>query len=407
MNTAMRDLTRRSVHPGADCDTADERDDRPSLHGPAATVGPVAAMAVLVAATIVAELGSRTPSALLVLDVVMGVAGCLALPVVLRRPLAGALGFAALAVLSPSMTPLAGASLMWLAQRAPLPMAVGVAGAGVAAQVLRGLWRPVGLPLGWWFALFAAVFAAIVGWGAMAQARRAVIASLRERARRAEADQARRIAEARRAERTRIAREMHDVLAHRLSLLATYAGALEYRPDAPPVQLARAAEVIRNGAHQALDELREVIGLLRDDTAAAFDGQRPQPTLSDLPRLVQESRDAGMRVDVDDRIDDPSAVPDAVGRTVYRIVQEGLTNARRHAGGQPVRLVVHGSAGAELIVDVRNPLPGDSPTGPDDAVGGSGLIGLRERIRLAGGHLEHDVTAGGEFRLRATLPWPA
>jgi signal transduction histidine kinase len=195
------------------------------------------------------------------------------------------------------------------------------------------------------------------------------------------------------------------VLAHRLSLLATYAGALEYRPDAPPAQLARAAEVIRDGAHQALDELREVIGLLRDDSAAVSDGDpRPQPTLSDLPRLIRESRDAGMRVDVDHRIADPSAVPAAVGRTAYRVVQEGLTNARRHAGGQPVHLVVAGSAGAELIVDIRNPVPDRSP--PHTA-GGSGLVGLLERVRLTGGHLAHEVTAGGEFRLRATLPWPA
>jgi signal transduction histidine kinase len=131
---------------------------------------------------------------------------------------------------------------------------------------------------------------------------------------------------------------MHDVLAHRLSRLATYAGAIEYRPDAPPEQVARAAGVVRAGAHQALDELREVITMLREDDGSgdgsAGDGgagQRPQPGLADLPRLVEESRDAGARVQLDDRVADPGAVPEAAGRTAYRVVQEGLTNARKHA----------------------------------------------------------------------------
>jgi signal transduction histidine kinase len=105
-----------------------------------------------------------------------------------------------------------------------------------------------------------AAYAALLGWGALTQARWALVASLRERARRAEAEQGRRVAEARMLERTRIAREMHDVLAHRLSLVATYAGALEYRPDSPPEQLSRAAGVVRAGVHQAFSELREVIG---------------------------------------------------------------------------------------------------------------------------------------------------
>jgi signal transduction histidine kinase len=373
------------------------------------TVGVVAAMAALVGLTIAGELSGGLPRWLVVLDVVMGVLGCLAMPVVLHRPLEGALTLGVLAVLSPAMTPLAGTALLWLARCRPLPVAIGAAGVGVMAQLVRGLWRPVDLPLGWWFTLFVAVYAAVVGWGAMAQARRAVIAALRERARRAEAEQARRIDEARRAERARIAREMHDVLAHRLSLLATYAGALEYRPDAPREQLASAAGVVRNGAHQALDELREVIGLLRDDTAEPSDdtGQRPQPTLTDLPRLIEESREAGMCVHVDDRVDDPSAVPATTGRTTYRIVQEGLTNARRHAGGQQVRLTLRGSAGGDLTVDVRNPLPGGPRTSPAVPTSGNGLIGLAERVRLAGGHLHHEITADGDFRLHATLPWPA
>ena len=109
-------------------------------------------------------------------------------------------------------------------------------------------------------------YAALLGFGALTQARAALLISLRDRARRAEAEQDRRVAEARVAERARIAREMHDVLAHRLSLVATYAGALEYRPDASREQLAAAAGIVRDGVHQALDELREVVTVLRGMT---------------------------------------------------------------------------------------------------------------------------------------------
>ena len=167
-------------------------------------------------------------------------------------------------------------------------------GADVAAHLIRGVWRPNGsLPYAWWAVLVIAAGAALVGWGQGDRARQALLASLRERARRAEAEQASRVAEARVAERARIAREMHDVLAHRLSLLATYAGALEYRPDAPPEQLARAAGVVRAGVHQALDELREVITVLRDDDD--FDGEHPLPGLADLDGLIAETRNAGHR----------------------------------------------------------------------------------------------------------------
>ena len=155
------------------------------------------------------------------------------------------------------------------------------------------------------------------------------------------------IAEARRAERTKIAREMHDVLAHRLSLLAAYAGALEFRPDAPPEELARAAGVIRDGAHQALEELREVIGVLRDDPAEK-EPDRPQPTLSDLPRLLDEARAAGTAGHGwTTAWPTPATVPDVLGRTVYRVVQEALTNARKHAPGQEATVLLGGRRGRQ------------------------------------------------------------
>jgi signal transduction histidine kinase len=383
--------------------------ESPARRGPglAVTAGVIGAIGALTAATIWGEFSSHTAPSLLVLDVAVGAVACALLPVLLRWPVPGALALAVLAAVSPAATPAATFGTLYVAQRRRFAVAAAVGAAGVVAGAVQGLWRPIGgLPYIWWLVLVIVAEAALVGWGQLTQARHALIASLRERARRAEAEQGRRVAEARAAERTRIAREMHDVLAHRLSLLATYAGAIEYRPDAPPEQVARAAGVVRAGAHQALDELREVITVLREDDGDGDGAQRPQPGLADLPRLVEESRDAGERVQLDDRVPDPAALPGAAGRTAYRVVQEGLTNARKHAPGEPVQVVVDGRPGGGLLIDIRNPVVNGQAAGPVIGGSGTGLIGLTERVRLAGGELDHQAT-DGEFRLSARLPWPA
>ena len=346
------------------------------------------------------------PSLAAVVDIVAGVLSIVLLLAVRHSPVRIALVLSALLTVSAAATPAAGTAALWVAQRRRLPVAIGVALAGVAGHVIRAAWRPTpDRSMVLWTVVVAASYAALVGWGAQNQARRALVESLEDRARRAEEDQAHRVAEARRGERTKIAREMHDVLAHRLSLLAAYAGALEFRPDAPPDELARAAGVIRDGAHQALEELREVIGVLRDDPAEP-ESDRPQPTLSDLPRLLDEARVAGTPVRLDDRRADAGTVPDVLGRTVYRVVQEGLTNVRKHAPGQEATVLLGGRRGRNLLVVVIN------RTGPDTADpgripgSGSGLVGLRERVQLAGGRL--DAKSGhGRFRLWAVLPWPA
>jgi signal transduction histidine kinase len=130
-------------------------------------------------------------------------------------------------------------------------------------------------------------------------------------------------------------------------------------------------------------------------------------TLAACGRLVEESRDAGARVQLHDRMDDPVTLPGAAGRTAYRVVQEGLTNARKHAPGQPVQVVLDGRPGDRLLIDITNPLR-DSHSAPLAITGsGTGLIGLTERVRLAGGELDQQITAAGEFRLCARLPWPA
>jgi signal transduction histidine kinase len=357
----------------------------------------------LTAATIFGQASSHEASGLVILDIVVGVVACALVPVLLRWPVPGALALAVLAALSPAATPAATLGTLYVAQRRRFAVAVAAGGADVAAHLIRGVWRPNGsLPYAWWAVLVIAAGAALVGWGQSDRARQALLASLRERARRAEAEQASRVAEARVAERARIAREMHDVLAHRLSLLATYAGALEYRPDAPPEQLARAAGVVRAGVHQALDELREVITVLRDDDDV--DGKHPLPGLADLDGLIAETRDAGTAVEVTRRVTQPEDLPGGLGRTAYRVVQEGLTNARKHVPGRPVRVLLAGKPGGRLVVELANPV------GPADPVingSGTGLIGLTERVRLAGGEIGHTISADGEFVLRAWLPWPA
>ncbi|MFC5945907.1 histidine kinase [Micromonospora harpali] len=308
----------------------------------------------------------------------------------------------------------------------PFPQAALVIGGNVLTCFSYAAVRPE-RGFGFWGEVaWAIVFlGSVLAWGMFVRARRQLVLSLRERADRAEAEQQLRVAQARHLERTRIAREMHDVLAHRISLLSLHAGALEFRPDAPPEQVARAAGVIRESAHAALTDLRDVIGVLRADEPApagpdAPPGpavERPQPTLADVPALVGESRSAGMRVEIDDTVDDPGAVPTGLGRTAYRIVQEALTNARKHAAGASVTVRLAGAAGTGLTVDVRNRWPvggrpqSGQPGGPGERAAipgaGTGLVGVAERVSLAGGRLTHGRDETGDFRLTAWLPWPA
>lgn len=297
----------------------------------------------------------------------------------------------------------------------PFPVAAGMFGAHLLATPIHLRLRPepvasLWLIVGWTLLTLGAVLA----WGMFIRARRQLVVSLRERAHRAEAEQQLRVTQARQLERTRIAREMHDVLAHRISLLSLHAGALEFRPDASPEEVARAAGVIRDSAHAALRDLREVIGVLRAETGVAegAEPERPQPTLVDVPTLIGESRAAGVRVSVVEEVADRVELPPAVGRSVYRIVQEGLTNARKHAPGAVVDVRLAGCRGDGLTVEIRNPWPvgAASPVaGSGDGIpgAGTGLIGVAERVGLAGGRLEHGRDAAGHFRLAAWLPWPA
>ncbi|MGX9295352.1 sensor histidine kinase [Tsukamurella paurometabola] len=247
-----------------------------------------------------------------------------------------------------------------------------------------------------------ALAAAFALWGSYVGARRDLIESLRERAVRAEAERELRAAQARTAERSRIAREMHDVLAHRVSLIALQAGALEVNAGAASDTVERAASEIRSTAHETLEDLRGVLGVLRGTDAEPL---APQPDLSDLARLAADSRIGGATVDlvVDDAAAAPHAVPEALGRTAYRIVQESLTNVRKHAGPAKVRIDVR-LREHRLTIEVVNDRP-HAPTPPLPG-SGSGLIGLAERVHLAGGEITSGSTRAGGWRVFAELPVP-
>lgn len=363
--------------------------------------------------------------------------------------------------------------------------AIGASGLALISMSTRRRWREIALlAVPWMIAGFAnerlypsagefltltnliigaLSFAVSVSIGFAIGERRAFVGSLHERALTAEREQSMRVVQAQVAERARIAREMHDVLAHRISLVAMHSGALTFRTDLSQAEVAETAEVVRANANLALTELRAVLGVLRDlpsSTATQLSGpEAPQPTLADLGTLVAEARTAGSRVRlvVDGEV---AAVPEHVSRSCFRIVQECLTNARKHAPGMPVDVTVrvaplvsggassNGStssaeaasteaqpapAGA-VTLTVRNTIPfsrpaaraADNAAAPansrsaatpvgsapaSDAVrnptGGSGLglVGITERAVLAGGELTHGRDRRGDFVVAARLPW--
>ncbi|WP_406063694.1 histidine kinase [Streptomyces sp. NBC_01077] len=346
-----------------------------------------------------------TSEAVTLVDQLLGAAACCALWLRRRWPAGLAIALSLLNIVAPVAAGALLASLFSVAVRKPFREVAAIGALAVAASTAQAFIRPdpttnTGLSIALGFTLILLVTA----WGMLVRSRRQLVEALRERARRAEAEAELRAAQAQRLAREAIAREMHDVLAHRLTLLSVHAGALEFRPDAPPEQVARAAGVIRDSAHEALQDLREIIGVLRAPGENG-DGDRPQPTLATLDALIEESREAGADVVLDTTVAEPAAVPAATGRTVYRIAQEGLTNARKHAPGTTVTVTVRGRPGEGLTVDIHNP----APAGPVPHVPGSGqgLIGLTERAALAGGRMEHGPAPDGGFALHAWLPWPS
>ncbi|MBM7172355.1 sensor histidine kinase [Streptomyces sp. G44] len=335
-------------------------------------------------------------------DQVVGALACAAVWLRRRWPLGFAVAMVPVGLVSDTGGGAAAVALFTLAVHRPFRHVAWI-GAATLAVIPFAYWMRPDAEVSYGVSIVFGVLVTltVIGWGMFVRSRRELLLSLHDRALRAENEAALRAEQAQRLAREAIAREMHDVLAHRLSLLSVHAGALEFRPDAPRPEIVRAAGVIRESAHEALQDLRQVIGVLRGgDTGTPG---RPQPTLAALDALVAECREAGMEIVLDSRVTDPAAVPAAPGRTAYRIAQEALTNARKHAPGAEVTVTVTGAPGEGLTLTVRNPAPpGDMTEVPGS---GQGLIGLTERAQLAGGELTHGPRPDGGFRLEAWLPW--
>jgi signal transduction histidine kinase len=470
------------------------------------------------------------------LDVAVGLVCACALFLRRRRPLAVCLALLPFGALSVMSTGPILVALLTAAIRCPPRLVVALAGTHILTSTLYYVMQH-DPPMAIWvdFVMRAITGFAAIGWGLFLQAYRRLTRSLREQAAGLKAEQGLRMDQARLTERTRIAREMHDVLAHRMSMVSLQAGALEVRTDAPPEELAAAARAIRTSAHEALQELRTVIGVLRygeashsdqarsyiprpevnaadssqpvtaqtepaqsgpalpeatrpepaqlesvnpqptvleaarhvptpsrtaevdpsqpesvtrartqaeafrsvtarqtsrlpmQDRAAEYEtghnwpasglAEPPQPGLADLPDLVDNARFSGMDVVFVNRAPSRSGST-VVGRTAYRLVQEALTNARKHAPGRPVEVLLERADDDDLRILVTNEFHGDrisnaaegaaSRAGAvesSDVPGSStGLIGVGERVALVGGRVQFG-TVDDQFRFEAWLPW--
>ncbi|GAA3767649.1 histidine kinase [Plantactinospora mayteni] len=380
------------------------------------------------------------PGWMITIDPWVGAIGCLALWWRRRFPIL--LGVAMVLVLALAATGLGAALVTVLTiavHRNWLPATLVTALHLVPALLFGYENPPPGVTQWAYLTLILLMYLVPLGWGIAVRARRELIANLRREVDRERGEHQQRLAGARQAERERIAREMHDVLAHRISLISVHAGALAYRTSQAdagagvplkPGEVGGAIEVIRDNARQALVELGEVLAVLRpergdrnggggpDPEAGTADRSAPQPRLADISRLVQEAQAAGQRVTFE-MVCAPGAAESlrpAVQRTVYRTVQEGLTNARKHAGQTEVTVRVEVDPGTGVVATITNPLPpadarrrpaDSSPHPAGDLPGaGAGLTGLAERLALDGGTIEHGVV-GGTFRLSTRLPWPA
>jgi signal transduction histidine kinase len=232
--------------------------------------------------------------------------------------------------------------------------------------------------------------------GAWVRARAELMVALTERAERAEAERELLAREAIATERARIAREMHDAVGHRVSLMVLQAGAIEMAA-ADRQRVEQLACNVQQAGRQALDELRQAVGVLRDgeDDGAPL---TPQPGLDGLDRLIEDWRAAGMTVDFSCP---PADLDPIVSRAAYRIVQEALTNAGKHAPGASVRVDVAREPGRLVVRVVNGPAAEPSPR---NTGGGFGLLGLRERVRTLDGSLRAEPRLDGGFLVEGVLP---
>jgi signal transduction histidine kinase len=253
---------------------------------------------------------------------------------------------------------------------------------------------------GWvFFRIGAAVMVAALGESV--RTRRVLAAEAQERAERAEQtkeEEARRRVDA---ERLRIAREVHDTVAHAIAVINVQAGVTAHVLDKRPDRARETLLVIEQTSARALGELRSTLGMLRD---AGDDRRAPTPGLNQVEELVGLAREAGLDVKLE-VASPPVELPAATDQAAYRILQESITNAIRHAG--PARVVVtitYGPSNLDLLVADDGHGPRDAGRGAGDA--GRGIVGMRERAALLGGELTAGPGSGGGFRVRARLPLP-
>ncbi|NUR92707.1 MAG: sensor histidine kinase [Nonomuraea sp.] len=243
----------------------------------------------------------------------------------------------------------------------------------------------------------AVVLLAVWGAGRSLRLRRAYLEELKERAARLERAHAADTRAARAEERSRIARELHDVVAHHVSVMTVQAAAARRVLAADPDLAREALSAIENTGRMAMTEMRNIVGVLRPDARAELG---PQPGVRDLPGLVEQMREAGLPTRL--RVEgEPRPLPAGVDLAAYRLVQEGLTNSLRHAGAGAEALVTVGHTAAGLDVRVEDDGKGAaSPNGRP----GHGLVGIRERVALYGGILTIGPRPGGGFEVRARFP---
>ncbi|MFJ1605762.1 sensor histidine kinase [Streptomyces sp. NPDC088253] len=236
--------------------------------------------------------------------------------------------------------------------------------------------------------------------------RRAYLAQLEERAARLEKEREAQAKVAVAAERARIARELHDVVAHNVSVMVVQADGAAYVMDAAPEQARKALETISGTGRQALAEMRRLLGVLRTGEHQESGEYVPQPDVEQLDDLIEQCRTSGLPVDF--KVEGtPRPLPSGVELTAYRIVQEALTNTRKHGGpnaGASVRLVYFDDGLGLLVEDDGKGAPHElyEEGGADGQ--GHGLIGMRERVGMVGGTLDAGPRPGGGFRISALLP---
>ena len=253
-----------------------------------------------------------------------------------------------------------------------------------------------------WVASLLAVAVAWL-WGENLRNRRARWAAMEERARRLEAEREERDRQAVTDERLRIARELHDVVAHSMSVIAVQSGVANHVIDSRPAQARQALATIEATSRSALVELRRLLGVLRqgDDPVASLE---PNPGMAEIGRLADQIRSAGVEVEL--KVEgEPGELPPGVDLSAFRIAQEGLTNVLKHGGGV-ARVLVRYSPGAVAVEIADDGRAGTADEAPAEGTG-HGLIGMRERVAVFGGELTAGPVPGGGYRMAARLPYAA